>query len=275
MWEDTSVRLPQPVDAILMGIVLARSWSAGDDWHLKAVDLLDMRSIVNRHGVKPVDLAQRAADLRCATAVERFLEVCDPWSGRLDLRPPTAWKRQRLYLSILPERGHMGFEKVAIRIRRLPGTLWDIARHLPALWRHRQILRRNPQFSRAVEVSRANAVTPHRNSGTLIDKERTVRGVKWGALLFGGSDPCLLRSLTLFTLFRASNVPMTLWYAQSISRDAVGSVAFHAGIALHDLSMRDLEASSPCRVELATLVNIDARAPVLDGSVQAPSVTTP
>ncbi|HEY9449658.1 MAG TPA: nucleotidyltransferase family protein, partial [Gemmatimonadaceae bacterium] len=48
-WEGTRIRVPSPVDAALVGLVLQRCW--GDRWHLKPHDVLDLRSLSERLGV--------------------------------------------------------------------------------------------------------------------------------------------------------------------------------------------------------------------------------
>jgi hypothetical protein len=48
-WEGTEVWVPDPMDALIMGLVLARAWSGGDRWRIKSTDYLDA-SVLAAHG---------------------------------------------------------------------------------------------------------------------------------------------------------------------------------------------------------------------------------
>jgi hypothetical protein len=241
-WEGTSFRTLAPSDSALLGLVLARTWSGGDDWRLKPADYLDLQTLSRRLGLSRTDLERRAAELRCARSLDLFLARCDPWQERLSLRRPTPLERQRWNLAIAPERGHLGVERTMARLARLPGTLFDIVRQMPHLIRTERRLRQAGASPPAEWPDRAVATT-----ATLRSKERIVRGVKWGAhLLKAGRDPCLLRSYALARALHAEGLTARVFEGRS--RDANGERR-HAWVHVEGMSMRDLEDVQVCRTE--------------------------
>jgi hypothetical protein len=249
-WEGTSFRTLAPEDSALLGLVLARTWSGGDNWRLKPADYLDLQTIADRFGLGRTDLLRRAAELGCTRSLDLFLARCDPWQERLSLRRPTPLERQRWNLAITPERGHLGLERTMASLTRLPGTLVDMVRQMPHLIRTERRLRQAGDAPPAEPPGGTVATT-----ATLRSKERIVRGVKWGArLLKVGRDPCLLRSYALVRALEAEG--LTARVLEGRSRHADGERR-HAWVRVEGLSMRDLENVKVCRV---------------DGGVEEPSV---
>ena len=245
-WENTSFRALSHVDSVLLGLVLARAWSGGDDWFLKPSDYLDMKAISARFGLRREDVERRARELRCSRSLELFLRRCDPWQERLDLRSPTALERQRWYLAIVPERGHLAVERSLVSALRFPGTLLDVVRQLPLLIRTSQMLRIDHAWTLTDQT-----VSSSRTTTTLRAKERIVRGIKWGAYLLRlGRDSCLLRSYALFEALRAEGLSIRLIEGRT---DGVPHHERHARIEVDGVSMRDLEDVRSCRVDEVTV----------------------
>ncbi len=241
-WQGATFRALAPEDSALLGLVLARAWSGGDDWFLKTADYLDLQAMSLRLGLKREGLERRAAELGCSRSLDLFLERCDPWRDRLSLRRPTALERQRWYITATPERGHLGIERALASLLRLPGTIVDIVRHLPHLIRTDRTLRTTDAPPDGEQV-----LPRHGSVGAIRTKERIVRGIKWGAyLLKFGRDPCLLRSYALLHALRAQGLA-----ARVIEGRKTGTRGEqrHAWIEVPGLSMRDLEDVRACRID--------------------------
>ena len=239
-WGGTTIRALAPVDSLLMGLVLARAWSGGDDWHLKVADYVDLQTVAAVHGVSRDDVHRRAVQLRCARTVELVFQRCDPWSQRLDLARPSAWQRQSWYVAVAPERGHLGVERALGKVMRLPGTIADVVRELPRLLRTWRALRsgRGPQLHANGAAERNRRIAP-----ALEAKERIVRGVKWGARLLAlGRDPCRLRSYALFDALRATPYPVRLYEGR-----ASDGARLHAWVEVDEVLLRDLHDVRACR----------------------------
>jgi hypothetical protein len=151
--EDASVRQLQPLDAILVGLVLNRCWSP-EDWELRPHDYLDFRLIVEKFGVERQALLARARELECPRTLRVFLQRCDPYQRRLRLGRPGALERQRWNLRVAPERGNRYLERWFLEfglllrmpveiLRELPGAVWVrviTAGHGPVASRTRELL---------------------------------------------------------------------------------------------------------------------------------------
>lgn len=239
-WDGTAIRALAPVDSFLMGVVLARSWSAGDDWHLKAADYPDLRTLAQSARLSRDDARARAAELGCRRTLDLLLLRCDPWRSVLDLDPPSPQARRRWLGLVAPERGHLGVERALGKIRRLPGTIADVLRQLPRLLRVQHALWRGE----APRTAPGDAGSVRRRSaGTaLATKERIVRGVKWGARLVTlGRDPCRLRSRALFDALSATPYPVRLYEGR-----APGGGRVHAWVEVDGVALRDLHGVRPC-----------------------------
>ncbi|MFO7544720.1 MAG: nucleotidyltransferase family protein [Trueperaceae bacterium] len=135
------VRLLDPRDAALIGLVLNRSWSS-DVFQLRLHDYLDLAFLAERAGVTREALEGRAQELGCARTLALFLERCDPYRKHLDLTPPTRAQLLRWDTTLASERGHRGAERLAVNLRQAPLRTLDVLRELPhvarltARWRN-------------------------------------------------------------------------------------------------------------------------------------------
>ena len=248
-WEGSTIGVLAPTDSVLMGLVLARAWSAGDDWHLKPADYPDLQTAAEKFGVSLDALRQRAAELGCARTLEVVLRRCDPWRAELDLRAPSRRQRRRWYAAVAPERGHLGLERLVGKARRFPGTVADTIRQLPRLLRTAYALRGDaPPDAAPVEATDERPRSPR---SPLEEKERIVRGVKWGAQLLAlGRDPCRLRSRALFDALRATPYPVRLYEGRARAEDSgARRPPLHGWIEIDGVALRDLQEVRPCRVD--------------------------
>jgi hypothetical protein len=243
-WEGVGLRVLDALDAALVGLVLARAWSAGDDWHLKPTDFVDLRTLAEHGRFTRDDLRRRADELGTLRTLDAFLEHCDPWRGQLDLEPPSFWERQRLYLHVAAERGHLPLERLGGSIGRAPGTLLDVLRHLPRLlkWRLRLLRGGDPCVHHRAACLQEGAAAPNGR-----EMERLVRGVKWGArLLTPLGDPCRLRSLALYEILAERGVPVTLHVGRAAHDHE--DAAPHLWITVPTASLRDLDDTRRCSI---------------------------
>lgn len=247
-WNDVAVRVPALVDGLLAGLVLARSWSKADDWHLKPSDYLDLVQAREREGVTREDLIRRAEAWGVQRSLTLFLARCDPWRDTLDLRPPTRAQRASWMVLVTSERGHLGWERLRGKIRRFPGTLLDAARSVPRVVRWAVALTREPRMAPHLAKIQEHSETAGATGGVarlddaLRRKERLVRGVKWSARwVLPATDPCRVRALALFEAFVQEGVPVTL--VETLDDGA--RPRRHARVE-SAWSLRDLEAVSDC-----------------------------
>ena len=203
---DTTVRVLDPRDAVLMGLVLNRAWST-DGWRLKPRDYVDFQAVVERHGVTKVALGERARELRCARTLELFLRRCDPYEQRLDLRPPTRAQRLRWSLAVAFERRPYRIDHALNLPLIAPGVVRDTLRELPGLVRVLRLMRAEPDVMRL--LGRLDA--PSGPPAPLAERRRyrVVRGVRWGLKLLRvrPKGDCLPRSLAVFARLRNLGAP--------------------------------------------------------------------
>src|SRR5690606_22166076 len=86
---DAEAFAPSFADSLLVGLMAGRSWS-GDRYVLRPHDVLDMKYLMQRGAIDKEALMERAAELRLVKTARLFLSRCDPDTGTLDLRTPTA-----------------------------------------------------------------------------------------------------------------------------------------------------------------------------------------
>jgi hypothetical protein len=223
----TRVRVLDARDAVLIGVVLNRCWS-GDDWRLKARDYVDIRTLVEQHGVDEASLTARARELRCLRTLQSFLARCDPYRKHLDLRPPSLRRRWWWSLRVAHERRPARLERTLLLPLKAPGVMIDVARVLPVLLRVLWLLRRERDVYRLLErldAPAAAAVSPAATAVTASGSRvpwwaspvrgftelpparqhyHVVRGVRWALRLLRvrrGAE-CLPRSLTVFVQLR-------------------------------------------------------------------------
>lgn len=233
-WEGFQVRVLQPVDSILMGIVLARAWSGGDDWQLKASDYCDLEMLSAAANLSQADLERRAESLHCSRTLQLFLARCNPWLGVHNPEPPSKLDKERWYVSVMPERGHLGLERLLMSASRLPGTLRDALHY---------------------GFFRTNGVQQNsENSLNFKEKERIVRGVKLAAKLRWTSeaDPCIKRSEAFFAALAQAGYPVRL----ELGQDANGQR--HARISMPGFSPRDFSDVQSCYFQITEVIESDA-----------------
>lgn len=245
VWEDMKVRILAPVDSLLMGLVLARAWSASDRWQLKPHDFLDMQNVADRFGLGEDALRERAKVLRCARTLDLFLARCNPWKGNLDLTQPTLLQRQYGYLAVMPERGHLGLERLLITLLKLPAMLSDLIRYLPDVWRIRRLLLRESEIRQVVKILGHCLAT--RQPRSLREEERIARGVRWGVRLLWPltKDVCLPRALALYAAYRSRGYPAVFY--SGIGK-AGGREQPHGWVTLASRRLEDLLDLENCEV---------------------------
>jgi Uncharacterised nucleotidyltransferase len=197
-WEDTDIKVLQPVDSLIIGLILNRCWSL-DLWKLKPHDLLDFRNLVQRYGLTREALLARAEQLNCRRTVSIFLERCDPWSSHLDLRKPSLWERWRWEFAVVPERGHLGLERALGRLNR-PGSVRDFLRELPTVLRVLYLLNKSPSLQAMLSQLDHEACP----SGIGFSLHRIVRGVRLATRALGLREPRaqLVGNLAIFASLR-------------------------------------------------------------------------
>jgi hypothetical protein len=226
-WEGTRVRLPHPVDALLV-LALQRCW--GDRWGLKAQDALDVRYLSERAGAGwRAEIRERAAALGCARTLEIFLRRCDPDRGRLVLAAPTRAEQRRWNLAVVRERPLLWAERWTARLALLPAAAVDVPVGLWRLLRARRALRRYADIPRLLA-----SLTPARGPrapGAWGRRARSVLGIRWAMRLLprGADGPCLVRSLAVYSALRSQGWPVE--FVSGVRRHA-GGVTGHAWVEL-------------------------------------------
>jgi hypothetical protein len=204
-WEGVPVWEMDPVDALLVGLVLGRAWGA-DGWGIKAHDAVDWRLL--RDGMADGDLEERSRELGCARTLQLFRERFDPERGRLELGlPPRAWVRRARALSSA-ECFQLG--ATLRRAAHVPGIVMDVAATLPYVYRARQAVRGSPDLRELLPSFTPSGPRPQAPASRA-SRFRTTRGVRWAARLLRtvpGCD-CLVRSLALYTALRDQGWPVS------------------------------------------------------------------
>jgi hypothetical protein len=224
-----NVRVLDPRDAVLIGLVMNRCWS-GDDWRIKPRDYLDFRTVVERNGVTKEALVERARELRAERTLALFLERCDPYARRLDLTPPSRRRRLGWSLRVIAERRPYRLDRLLKHALKAPTVLSDTARELPGVLRALRLLRAETDLHRLL----AAADPPARGNPAAVDEPRRygiVRGVNWSLKLLRArrDGDCVPRSLAIFAALRRLGAPAVF---VSGVRQAEGDVQGHAWVEL-------------------------------------------
>jgi hypothetical protein len=234
-WNTVEVRVPHPVDAIVV-LALQRCW--GDGWGLKPHDVLDMRLLAERIGSSWRDeVLDRARELRCARTVELFVRRCDPDAGMPALGLPTPRERRRLAVRSRLERP-LGSELWIARLYMLPTAARVVPpallRVLAVLWRLR---RRDGIGTLLADLTPAQAAIRPR---TALERLNTMRGIRWAIrLLPGGREGrCLVRSLAAYGALRRQGFPVQ--FVSGVRR-APGGVTGHAWVELDGRVLPELD----------------------------------
>lgn len=226
-WEGTTVRLPHPVDAALLCLLVHRAWGS-DRWGLKPHDFLDLRYLIERKGVTEAALESRAAELGCRHTLAVMRERCDPWAGRFEPGVPKRAQSWRFDLRTLSEHAPFRLEQRCRTALRVPNVVYDTLCALPIVLRVRRAARRESDLSRL--LADLTPAAPARRSGAR-PRWRRVAGVRWASRLV--NDPriggCVLRSLAIYRALRQQGWPVE--FVSGVRRDSDG-VTGHAWVEL-------------------------------------------
>ncbi|MEY4531422.1 MAG: hypothetical protein RLZZ156_2143 [Deinococcota bacterium] len=88
--EDTFIRLPTPVDLLILMLV-SRRW--GLRWANKPADYPDAQIMVQKYALSYQAVRERARELRCLRTFDLALQTCDPWQTKVRLTPPRLVER--------------------------------------------------------------------------------------------------------------------------------------------------------------------------------------
>ncbi len=231
---DAVIRLMQPLDALLVGLLLNRGWN--DQWGAKPHDLADAQALVEKFGLTRTDLKRRALELGCPRTLELLLPRCDPWEGRGTVGLPPVFQRLVWELRTVGELGSWTLERWFGRLSRLPGLLSDVLHELPGVVRMQRVLRDGQNlpetFSR---LERPIKLYPDGSGRRL---EEVVRGVRW--LLGRRKNGCVPRALATYVALRAEG--RNVAFVSGVRR-VQGKLEGHAWVELDGLPLLGDEES--------------------------------
>lgn len=206
-WEGVRVWEMDPMDAMLVGLVLGRTWGA-DGWCVKGHDAVDWLLLREQCGGNDRRVDERARELGCTRTLRLFRERFDPGHGRLELGlPPRAWVYWARALSAA-ECFQLG--ATLLRARHAPGIAADVAATLPYVYRARQAVSRSPDPRELLPLLTPPA-PPAEAPGSRVSRFRTERGVRWAARLLRTAPgrEGLVRSLGLYAALRDQGCPVS------------------------------------------------------------------
>ncbi|HEX6939070.1 MAG TPA: lasso peptide biosynthesis B2 protein [Longimicrobiales bacterium] len=246
-WEGARVRVPDPVDAALICLLIHRAWGA-ERWGLKPHDLLDLRYLAEREGVTREALEARAAELGCRRSLAAVLERCDPWTGRFAPGKMPAARAWLLDVRTLPEHTPYGLEILTARAARAPVVLLHVLRALPTVLRASSAARRERDLHRLLAE-----FTPPRTAATpakrLSSRDRLwrARGIRLASRLIPtrGIGRCVIRALAIYHAFRARGIPVT--FVSGVRRERRGVVG-HAWVELDGRVLPELHEPDNPRI---------------------------
>ena len=240
-WHDLEIREAAPVDMLLIGLILQRSWGS-DRWWLRPSDFVDFQQLLRRYRIGAAELWWRASELCCERTLEIFAERCDPWRNQLSLAKPNANELRQWNRTVFQERGLLG------RPERLAAALlygWPKLRLAATFLPHVLTVRRELRRHRNLR-SLLKAITPARRDGNdAVPREHVAAGVKWALRLVGtgGYGICLVRSLATYRALRERG-----WQVDFVSgvRRINGKVEAHAWVEYNGRALWELnEPSGP------------------------------
>lgn len=251
-WQGIAIREPSPVDALLIGLILQRCWSA-EQWQLKPFDIVDFRHLTSRCAVGRDALRTRARALGCDRTLALFTARCDPQADRFVLMPPSSVDRRRWNRAVFIERGLLGTaERRLAQAIRLPPRALVATMYMPALFRVHCVLRRYSgtwdvvraltPAGRSAGVEKPDAAAPV-HAAAQHERRRVVAGVDWAMRLAGrgaGVGPygrCLVRALAIYSTLRRRGWPVVFVCGIRREGDKVVGHAWveHNGRALWEL----------------------------------------
>ena len=232
-WDGVYVRLPQPLDAVLVGLVLNRCWSP-EDFELRSHDYLDFRFLVEKYGLDLEGLERRAAELGCPRTFELFLERCDPFRRRCVLSKPTSLELQRWNLLIASERGNRYLERGWMAANEWPREIFAAVGQLPGAVR---VLSAVARLGGPREAARAMAARGEREPAPQAGVERELGAAEWLRLrravhralrilghgsylgIPGAASKRDLEAVALLAALQRRHWPATLEWSPSAGRD--------------------------------------------------------
>jgi hypothetical protein len=212
-WDGIALRQLHPVDAVLIGLVLNRSWSP-EDWELRPHDYLDFRCLVEKFGLEPWQLEERALELGCEHTYRIFLGRCDPFYGVCKLAPPSRLERQLWNLLAAPERGNRYLERSLFGLRDSLVTPLAVLREMPSVLQAMRLVRRGGYHRSAAQLPARPRRT--RRELTASRWRRIRRSAHRGLRILGlaRSENRDLEALALLLALRRRSYPATLgWEA--------------------------------------------------------------
>ncbi|HZS59839.1 MAG TPA: lasso peptide biosynthesis B2 protein [Gemmatimonadaceae bacterium] len=236
-WLGVTVRLPHPVDAALVCLLVHRAWGA-DGWGCKPHDLLDLRFLVERAGVSRDAMEARATELGCRRTLAIMLGRCDPWAGSLRLGLPRAARAWRYDVRTLTEHVPYRVALWLVRVYRAPDLFLQLARVTPLVLRVRRTARRVRDLPRLLaSMTPASGATPRI---TMRERKGLVRGTRWALRLLPAGDVggCVVRSLVLYRALRRRGLPVD--FVSGVRRDG-DRVVGHAWIELNGMVVPELD----------------------------------
>ena len=206
---EVDTRVACPEDMVLIGLAMNRGWSL-DAWRLRPTDYLDVHHAIAHWGITEASLAERARALGIERTWRAFRSSCNPFTRRFALArshagAAYAWRQ---HLRLLPELAPPPLLYAAERVPRLPATLVDVARALPALLGTLRDLRVEPQRI-AEQVNRGV-----RQGDGGRPAFRYTRGIGWALRLLAPrvarhpAGLCSIRSVTLYRMMRTDGHPV-------------------------------------------------------------------
>jgi len=192
--KDIVVKGMHPVDALLVGLILNRSWS---QWGVKPHDLLDMRALILRYSVTREDLEKRANELACSRTLELFLNLCNPWEQTLSLGTVPRLHHLLNNLRVRQENGDLAWRRFTRKLGLSAQLCVYVLRVLPAVWHVRRRLRRTQSLNHLLaQMDEPDTIPPL----TSIPQEWLSLAVKWASKLVDprSKGTCVLRSLVLY-----------------------------------------------------------------------------
>ena len=147
-WAGARIMTPSPIDAVVFGLALNRSWSA-DRWHVKPRDYCDLEALRQRYQLHRDAIVERARELGVQHTVEIYLGRCDPFRCRLFTRSPR-WKAWWWNLGILNERGPHDLIRSSRRaldtVIQVAGGSWVLVHSWPLADRAVRFVRRRKRI---------------------------------------------------------------------------------------------------------------------------------
>jgi hypothetical protein len=149
-WEGTRIRLLSPEDAFVFGLVISRCWS-GDGWRLKSHDLLDGLALIPQ-GLTRETVLTRAKTLKITRTVNAFLDRCDPFAAKLEIKTPPPIKVFQLELNSANEHVPLMFSRTIMRFLRAMGAILTAPAWLPLWFEVRRTLQQQADLNQALQT---------------------------------------------------------------------------------------------------------------------------